>query len=270
VNGQLTTDGTATNVYWNGTQLNGGGGGITTENLISSTGRWATYPAVSSIVFSTGATTTNQIVSPGSGFLQLINDTAVVVTTSTNMNGAAPTKGIYASQLGILDQFDAANLANNNWVYNFLASSNNTGSISTPTITNGDGSLGSFYLSSVFLAAQGGAAAGVAGELRTDSTASKLYYSTNQLANVKVNVVFSNIAANQTLSSTDIGKYFLFSTATAGLLVNLPSVENGWNAVIKNLEGSTESLLVNATTQATLAPGVVTTVVCDGISFYTL
>jgi hypothetical protein len=91
------------------------------------------------------------------------------------------------------------------------------------------------------------------------------------LANLKVNVVVSSLGAdNPQLFSEDIGKYFLFSTTTASLQVNLPSIENGWNAIIKNLEGSTETFTVNTTTPAVLAPGVVTTVVCDGISFYSL
>jgi hypothetical protein len=131
--------------------------------------------------------------------------------------------------------------------------------------------LGSLYISSVYLAAPEGAAAGTAGALTTDVTATKLYYSTNQLANVKVNVVVSSLGAdNPQLFSEDIGKYFLFSTTTALLQVNLPSPETGWNAVIKNLEGSTETFTVNAISPVVLAPGVVTTVVCDGISFYSL
>jgi len=298
--GQLTTDNTATNLYWKGTQLNGGGGGgitennlvstvvglgsagyistpgggggITTEQLISTIEKWARYPAISSIVFSTNADT-NQIVSPGSTFLQLVTDLSVLVTTSTTIDGITPFRGVNASQYGIADQINLGTLAGFNYTYTLIGGQNYTGSISTPTFTNADGSLGSLYISSVFLAAQGGASVGTAGELRTDETATKLFYSTNQLANVKVNVVFSTLdagAVDPQLYSYDIGKYFLFSTTTGGLAVNLPSVENGWNAVIKNLEGSTETLKVNAISQVALAPGVVTTVVCDGLSFYSL
>ena len=301
--GQLTTDETATNLYWKGTQLNGGGGGggdvttanltstvvglgtvgyissggggggdVTTANLVSTIERWATYPAVSSIVFANDVDfTRNEIVSPGFTFLNLVTDNLVFVTTSTTVDGITPFRGLYTKDLTILDQVDLTTSQGTNYLYSFTAGQTYTGTISTPTIANSDFSLGSLYISSVYLAAPEGAAAGTAGALTTDVTATKLFYSTNQLANVKVNVVVSSLGAdNPQLFSEDIGKYFLFSTTTASLQVNLPSIETGWNAVIKNLEGSTETFTVNTTTPAVLAPGVVTTVVCDGISFYSL
>ena len=269
--GLLGTDATATNLYWNGTQLNGGGGGgITTAQLISTVEKWARYPAISSIVFSTNADT-NQIVSPGSTFLQLVTDLSVLVTTSTTVSGVTPFRGITASQFGIADQINITTLGEFNYTYNVVAGPNYTGSISTPTITNYDGTLGSLYVSSLFIAAPEGATSGTAGALTTDLTTSKLYYSTNQLANVKVNVVHSTLGTdNPQLYSYDIGKYFLFSTATTGLIVGLPPVENGWNAVIKNMEGGAENIKVDTQTQAVLAPGVTTTVICDGIAFYAL
>jgi hypothetical protein len=298
--GQLTTDNTATNLYWNDTQLNGGGGGgitesnlvstvvglgtvgyistpgggggITTENLISTIERWATYPAVSSITFSNDVDfTRNEIVSPGATFLRLVTELSVLVTTSTTIDGITPFRGVNASQYGIADQINLGTLADFNYTYNLLAGQNYTGSISTPTFTNADGSLGSVYISSVFLAAQGGASVGTAGELRTDETATKLFYSTNQLATLRVDVVVSSLGAdNPQLFSEDIGKYFLLSQTNAGTSIDLPPFENGWNVVIKNMPDSSENITVNTCNAAVLAPGVTTTVVCDGITFYAL
>jgi len=250
----------------------GGIGDVTTAQLVSTATRWATYPAVSSIVFANDVVSTqNQIISPGLTFLNLVNDIGVYVTTSTNVDGITPFRGLTTSQLSITGQTNFTTFGATNYSYALTAGQAYTGTISTLTITNSNGSLGSLYISSVYLAAPEGAAQGTAGALTTDVTATKLFYSTNQLANVKVNVVVSTLgAANPQLFSEDIGKYFLFSTATASLTVNLPAVENGWNAVIKNLDGSTENFTVNTTSPAVLAPGVVTTVVCDGLSFYSL
>jgi hypothetical protein len=297
-NGQLTTDDTATNLYWKGTQLNGGGGGgitennlvstvvglgsagyistpgggggITTEQLISTIEKWARYPAISSIVFSTNADT-NQIVSPGSTFFQLVTDVSVLITTSTTSEGITPFRGVNASQFGIADKINLTTLGDFNYFYNFLAGEIYTGAISTPTIQNFDGSLGSLYLSSLFIAAPEGSASGTAGELTTDVTATKLYYSTNQLATLRVDVVVSSLGAdNPQLFSEDIGKYFLLSQTNAGTSINLPPFENGWNVVIKNMPDSSENITVNTCNAAVLAPGVATTVVCDGITFYAL
>jgi hypothetical protein len=353
-NGQLTTDDTATNLYWKGTQLNGGGGGggdVTTVNLtstvsglgssgylstltstfgsvnadtatlstlrlenqiydpffsplpaslfvsdsilyynatggmpfppsppgdqvamLSNVQNWALYPALSSIRFSNETENTlNQIISPGNTFFNLVNEIGLLVTTSTTEIGVLPTRGIFAKNLTLFDQLDPTFAVLNNYGYVLTAGSTLTGTISSPVFVDEfQTNTVPLYVSSLFLGAVGGSPAG---ELTTDSTATKLFYSTNQLANVKVNVVFSTLdagAVDPQLYSYDVGKYFLFSTTTAGLVVNLPSVENGWNAVIKNLEGSTETLKVNAISQVALAPGVVTTVVCDGLSFYSL
>jgi hypothetical protein len=310
VSGELTTDATATDLFWKGSKINGAGvtlqalqstvgglatasyvstltlaqsissfsttlgpgGGVTAEQLTSTATRWATYPAVSSIVFANDVDfTRNEIVSPGQTLFQLVTETQVLVTTSTTVDGITPLRGLATSQLNISDQINLTTFDAFNYSYNFTAGQLLTGTISTPTITNGDNSLGSLYVSSVYLAAPENAAVGTAGALTTDATATKLFYSTNQLANVKVNVVVSSLGAdNPQLFSEDIGKYFLFSTTTALLQVNLPSPETGWNAVIKNLEGSTETFTVNAISPVVLAPGVVTTVVCDGLSFYSL
>jgi hypothetical protein len=76
--------------------------------------------------------------------------------------------------------------------------------------------------------------------------------------------------ANSQLFSEDIGKYFLLTQANAGTTIEMPPLENGWNVFLKNMPGSSENFTVNTTTSAILAPGVATTVVCDGTSFYSL
>jgi hypothetical protein len=299
--GQLTTDDTATNLYWKGTQLNGGGGGggdvttanltstvvglgtvgyistggggggdVTTANLVSTIERWATYPAVSSITFSNAAEfSVNQIISPGNTFFNLVNEIGILVTTSTTEVGVLPTRGIVAKNLTLFDQLDPTFAIANNYGYVLTAGSTLTGTISSPVFVDEfQTNTAPLYVSSLFLGALGGSPAG---ELTTDSTGSKLFYSTNQLANVKVNVVFSTLGTdNPQFYSYDIGKYFLFSTVNPGLTVNLPAIETGWNAVIKNMEGSSENFTVDTLAPVVLAPGVVTTVVCDGVSFYSL
>jgi hypothetical protein len=78
---------------------------------------------------------------------------------------------------------------------------------------------------------------------------------------------------NPQLFSEDIGKYFLFTQSNLGTTVNFPTADsnlNGWNVVIKNMPQSSNSFTLNTIASNVLAPGLVTTVVCDGISFYSL
>ena len=100
------------------------------------------------------------------------------------------------------------------------------------------------------------------------------YLSTGGTANLKVGVVVSTLgAANPQFFSGDIGKYFLFTQNNPTTTVNFPTADsnlNGWNVVIKNMEGSSNSFTLNTIASNVLAPGLVTTVVCDGISFYSL
>jgi hypothetical protein len=253
----------------------GPGGGVTAEQLTSTATRWATYPAVSSIVFANDvALSRNEIVSPGQTLFQLVTETQVLVTTSTTVDGITPLRGLTTSQLSITDQINLTTFDAFNYYYSIGAGQGYTGTISTPTIVNGDFSLGSLYISSVYLAATEGAAAGTAGALTTDVTATKLFYNKNQLANAKLDVVVSSLGAdNPQFFSEDIGKYFLFTQDNPTTTVNFPTADsnlNGWNVVIKNMPESSNSFTLNTTASAVLAPGVVTTVVCDGISFYSL
>jgi hypothetical protein len=314
VSGELTTDETATNLYWKGTQLNGGGGGggvslqalqstvgglatasyvstltlaqsissfsttlgpgggVTAAQLTSTATRWATYPAVSSIVFANDvASTRNEIVSPGFTFFNLVNELGVLATTSSTTEGIYPSRSFIGAGLTILDQFDLINPGNINYNYSIVAGQSYTGTVSSLAIVDTSFNTGPLYLSSLYFGNYGGV---TTGQLTTDATATNLFYNTNQLANLKVGVVVSTLGlSNPQFFSEDIGKYFLFTQSNAGTTVYFPTADsnlNGWNVVIKNMEGSSNSFTLNTIASNVLAPGVVTTVVCDGISFYSL
>jgi hypothetical protein len=89
-----------------------------------------------------------------------------------------------------------------------------------------------------------------------------------------VKVVVSTLGSdNPRIFEYDIGKYFLFTDTNGGLSVDFPAADpslDGWNVVLKNTNDSFYSFTVNTTTTAVIAPGVATTVVCDGISFYSI
>lgn len=88
------------------------------------------------------------------------------------------------------------------------------------------------------------------------------------LSSKAVNVVVSSLGnTDSQLSVNDIGKYFLFTQIYSGKSILMPSLQNGWNVTIKNMPASTSSFTVNA---AVIAPGVATTVVCDGTTFYSI
>ena len=83
-----------------------------------------------------------------------------------------------------------------------------------------------------------------------------------------VRLVTSTISASPTLATSDLNSYFLFTTTTGSLTINLPAAAtagNGWNVVIRNAPSSTQNFTVNS---VTVAPGVTVTVVSDGSSLY--
>jgi hypothetical protein len=87
---------------------------------------------------------------------------------------------------------------------------------------------------------------------------------------VRLTVTTLGASANLTTAETDIGKYYLITT-TSGNNVNFPTADpslNGWYVVIKNADGSPDNLTVNTTSVVSLYPGVTTTVICDGTSYY--
>jgi hypothetical protein len=239
--------------------------------MLNNVQNWALYPAVSSIRFSNEtANTLNQIISPGNTFFNLVNEFGLFVTTNATEGGVLPMRRIGAKNLTLLDQFDPTFAIANNYIYTLAAGSALTGSISSPIfVDENEANTLPLYVSSLFLGAVGGSPAG---ELTTDSTATKLFYSTNQLANLKVDVIASSLGATDVqLFSGDLGKYFLLTQTNPNSIIYMPPVENGWNAFIKNMPGSSENFTVSTTaTASVLAPGVATTVVCDGTSFYSL
>ena len=89
-----------------------------------------------------------------------------------------------------------------------------------------------------------------------------------------ISVVVSTLGnTNPSIFEYDIGKYFLFTQNNSGTSINLPTANtslNGWNVVVKNMPGSSSSFTVNTTASAVIGPGVATTVVCDGSSFYAI
>jgi hypothetical protein len=83
-----------------------------------------------------------------------------------------------------------------------------------------------------------------------------------------IRLITSTIAASPTVATTDINSYFLFTTTTASLTINLPAAAtagNGWNVVIRNSPSSTQNFTVNS---VLVAPGTTVTVLSDASSLY--
>jgi hypothetical protein len=246
--------------------------GLQTSGFISSTNLTSTVSGLSNIVVTKLIAGTNITLTPGNGQGEVTIDAAGGgVGGITTGNLVSTTFGLQTSGflstpnlLGLVSTANLINLISTTNLTSSMAGLSNivvtklvAGSNITLTPANGQGE--------VTIDAAGGGGGGITTANLT-STVTGL-----EIFALKANVVVSTLGAvDSQLYSYDIGKYFLFTTTTAGLRVDLPAVENGWNAVIKNMEGSTENFTVNTTTTAILAPGVVTTVVCDGISFYSL
>jgi hypothetical protein len=150
-----------------------------------------------------------------------------------------------------------------------------TGSISSLALgyTGDNISLqsGSLYVSSIYLGGFGGSPAA---QLTTDTTATNLYWSTQQLAKASADIVVSTLGNFPfSLFPQDIGRYFLFTENNAGQSLSLPDPPiKGWNAIVKNMEASFEnfSVVTSTVNAAVLAPGVATTLLCDGVTYYAL
>ena len=238
VTGELTTDGTATDLFWKGSKLNdqgGGGGGITAEQLTSTATRWATYPAVSSIVFANDTSfTQNEIVSPGNTFFTLVNEIGVIATSS-NINGIYPTRGFLGRSFDILDQLDTLNPGNNNYYYSINAGQGYTGFISSIVMLDFLGDPGPLYLSSLYFGNKGGT---VTGQLTTDSTASNLFWNGSQLMTNRVKLVVSTLGSNTMyINESDIAIQFIVNGSNCPQDIVLPDITaagDGWNVKIQN------------------------------------
>jgi hypothetical protein len=236
--GQLTTDGTATDLFWKGSKLNdqgGGGGGITAAQLTSTATRWATYPAVSSIVFANDASfTPNEIISPGITLLTLVNEIGVIAATS-NINGIYSCRGFLGRSLDIVDQFDLLNPGNNNYYYSIGAGQSYTGTISSMVMLDFLYNPGPLYLSSLYFGDDGGT---VTGQLTTDSTASNLFWNGSQLMTNRVKLVVSTLGPETMyINESDIATQFIVNGSNCPQDILLPDkyvAGDGWNVKIQN------------------------------------
>jgi hypothetical protein len=236
--GQLTTDGTATDLFWKGSKLNdqgGGGGGITAAQLTSTATRWATYPAVSSIVFANDASfTPNEIVSPGLTLLTLVNQIGVLATSS-NIDGIYQARSFYGASLEITDQLDILNPGNTNYYYSIGAGQSYTGTISSVTVLDSFYNPGPLYLSSLYFGDDGGT---VTGQLTTDSTASNLFWNGSQLMTNRVKLIVSTLGPETMyINESDIAIQFIVNGSNCPQDILLPdtsSAGDGWNVKIQN------------------------------------
>jgi hypothetical protein len=192
--GELTTDSTATNLFWKGSRLNaqGGGGlsidtltstvaglgqagyvstsqlGSTTTSLLESIQNWAIYPAQSSIVFANETPGTfNSIIANGGTILKLQTDSGVISLTSNDI-----AKPFVGSELILVDSFPGS------YSHSLTAGTTLTGEISTATFITVDSNVASLYLSTLFLGNTGGTRYG---EITVNPT-SRLLFNGSELA----------------------------------------------------------------------------------------
>ena len=236
--GELTTDETATDLFWKGSKLNdqgGGGGGITAAQLTSTATRWATYPAVSSIVFANDTFfTPNEIISPGITFLTLVNEIGVLAATS-NIDGIYEARSFYGASLEITDQLDILNPGNTNYYYSIAAGQSYTGTISSMVMLDSNYNPGPLYLSSLYFGDDGGT---VTGQLTTDSTASNLFWNGSQLMTNRVKLVVSTLGPETMyINESDIATQFIVNGSNCPQDILLPDTSaagDGWNVKIQN------------------------------------
>jgi hypothetical protein len=346
--GVLGTDITG-NLFWNGVQVNGGGG-ITTGNLVSTTfglqtsgseGLTSTVTGLSNIVVTKLIAGTNITLTPGTGQGEVTIDAAggggggITTGNLVSTTFGLQTSGFISTPnlLGLVSTANLINLISTTNLTSSMAGLSNivvtkliAGANITLTPANGQGEVtidaaggggGGITTTNLVSTTFGLQTSGFLSSMNLTSTVSglsnivvtKLIAGSNitltpangqgqvtidaaggggggittanltstvtglETFSLKANVVVSTLGSeNPQFFSEDIAKYFLFTQNNTGTTVNFPAASNlnGWNVVIKNMPESSNSFTVNTTTSAVLAPGVVTTVVCDGISFYSL
>ena len=146
----------------------------------------------------------------------------------------------------------------------YISTGGGGGGITTANLTSTVGGLGQIYIST------GGGGGGITTANLT-STVQGLG-SSEYISSYKVRVLASTLGDEDfSLFTQDIGKYFLFTQNNASRILNLPSLLDGWNATVKNMAASSNAFTISTTISSTvLAPGVATTVLCDGTNFYAL
>lgn len=218
----------------------GGGGGITTENLTS------TVSGLSNIVVTQLIAGTNITLSPVGG-------QGAVTVTASGGGGGITTENLTSTVQG-------------------LGSSDYISSLTLDSITNSY--FTSFSTNAIVLSSS---ASNYQLTASTNTITQQPYLWMNDRIYGTYNpitVVVSTLGnTNPSIFEYDVGKYFLLTQNNSGTSINLPTVNsslNGWNVVVKNMPGSSNSFTVNTTASAVIGPGVATTVVCDGGSFYAI
>jgi hypothetical protein len=191
--GELTTDGTATDLFWKGSKLNDQGGGVQTSNLVSTTFQlqsnienWAIYPAQSSIVFANETPGSyNSIIAKGGTIIELQTDAGIAALGS---DGKAT--GFFAKEYALGTAIPS------DYAYTLAAGYFYTGDVSTPTFYDVNGLVTSLYLSTLFLGNTGGTEYG---EI-TVNPKSKILFNGEELA--YMSTIFSTVAGLQTSQVT--------------------------------------------------------------------
>jgi hypothetical protein len=243
--GVLGTD-DGTNLYWNDTQINGGGGGgITTANLVSTTfglqssdfisslNLTSTVVGLSNIVVTKLVAGTNITLTPGDGIGE------VTIDAAGGGGGGITTEQLTSTVGGIETNYFTS------FSTNSLVLSSSTSNYSITTSTNTLTEQPYLWMNE------------------------RIYGSYNPISLVISTLGDTDVA----IFERDIGKYFLFTQENSGRNINFPTADlrlNGWNVVIKNMPDSTSTFTVNTNGSAVIAPGVATTVVCNGEFFYSL
>jgi hypothetical protein len=282
----------------------GGGGGITTENLVSTTFGLQTSGFVSTANLTNLVSTANL-----TNLVSTANLTNLVSTANlTDLVSTANLTNL-VSTANLTNLVSTANLTNLISTVNLTSTIAGLSNIVVTKLIAGDnitltpaGGQGE-----VIIDAAGGGGGGITTENLTSTVAGLGFsFSTNSIvlsssmSNYQLTTSTNTITEQpylwmndriygtynpvtvvvSTLGDTDldiferdIGKYFLFSQANVSRTINFPVVNsslNGWNVVIKNMPESTYSFTVNTSGAPQIAPGVATTVVCDGGTFYSL
>jgi hypothetical protein len=225
-------------------------------------------------IFATGGITSNQLISTTFGSDNQLISTTFGLASGTGGGGAQVTDSNIASTLQYSPYFSSIKIGFN---AGFTAQGNNSIAIGANAgyLNQAASSIVISALGDPLNAANLGVFMAPLRDITTTQNFLVGYNSTNyEMGTVrapKVSVVVSTLGdEDATLFQVDLGKYFLFTQNNASRNINFPTAQDGWNCVIKNMPASANAFTLNTTTTAVIAPGVTTTVVCDGVSFYSL